>query len=45
LGEWYRDGSARPVESGESFVGRVWSKHATDSEDPCGRFELKNTKK
>ena len=33
-----------PGESGESLVGRVWSKHATVSEDHSGRFELKKTK-
>src|ERR671917_886909 len=38
-------GPPDPVESGESFVGRVWSKHVTDSEDPCCRFELKNAKR
>ena len=37
-------GPPDPVESVESFVGRVWSVHATDFEDPSGRFELKKTK-
>ena len=38
-------GPPDPVESGESFLGRVYSKHDTDSEDPSGRLELNKTER